>query len=410
MKLFRLTDRSLKAIKPTGRRFEIATGGAYPGLILRVSTTGEITFWYRFQIDGVRRKMPVGRYPAESLHELLEHYNSLVAKVKRGIDPLQESTQKNEDRPRFNDFAERFILNHCQKKLSPSTAREYERQLRKYLIPTWDQRRLDSIRTQHIVALIEDLANTSPIMANRVLATSKKLFAYATEVAVLKTNPATGIKPPAKERAKTRVLSLTELSTLFKTLGKQPKRDLSDILRLIALTGQRPGEILSLRLSQLTEESGDLWLTLDAADTKNHCANRIYLNSMARQIIEARIADLSLTNYVFPARTETGHQRKDVLSNWTRKLQPLEGVNYFTPHDLRRSAATGLARLGHGAVVPEILNHSQQGITRQVYDLYTRGPEIRRALTAWGEFLQRAIDETDKGKVIPLKESAAQIM
>jgi hypothetical protein len=61
-------------------------------------------------------------------------------------------------------------------------------------------------------------------------------------------------------------------------------------------------------------------------------------------------------------------------------------------------------------VVPEILNHSQQGITRQVYNLYTRGPEIRRALTAWEEVLQRAIDETDKGKVIPLKESAAQIM
>jgi integrase len=59
------------------------------------------------------------------------------------------------------------------------------------------------------------------------------------------------------------------------------------------------------------------------------------------------------------------------------------GVAFFTAHDLRRSAATGIARLGHAAVVPDILNHSPQGITRQVYDKYGREPEIKAALIAW---------------------------
>ncbi len=55
----------------------------------------------------------------------------------------------------------------------------------------------------------------------------------------------------------------------------------------------------------------------------------------------------------------------------------------FTPHDLRRTAATGMARLGHRAVVPDILNHAPQGVTRAFYDHYDSRPEIRQALSAW---------------------------
>ena len=60
--------------------------------------------------------------------------------------------------------------------------------------------------------------------------------------------------------------------------------------------------------------------------------------------------------------------------------------------DLRRSAATGLARLGYGSIADDILNHKQKGITRRVYYLYSRAPEIKRALTVRGEAVQRAID------------------
>ena len=79
-----------------------------------------------------------------------------------------------------------------------------------------------------------------------------------------------------------------------------------------------------------------------------------------------------------------------------------EGVAYFTAHDLRRSAATGLARLDYVSIIDDVLNHKQQGVTRRVYDLYSRAPEIKRALTAWGEAVERAIDGT-QADVIELK-------
>jgi len=56
--------------------------------------------------------------------------------------------------------------------------------------------------------------------------------------------------------------------------------------------------------------------------------------------------------------------------------------------------ATGIAQLGYGAIVADILNHTPPGITRKVYDKYSWGPEIKIALTAWGEAVQRAVNGT----------------
>ncbi len=136
---------------------------------------------------------------------------------------------------------------------------------------------------------------------------------------------------------------------------------------------------------------------------------------MAAEIIKNRVDDLALTHYIFPARTKEDRQgskpssfiRKDTLVSKVRRIQPLlqkQNIQYFTAHDLRRSAATGLARLGHGAIVDDILNHKQKGITRRVYDLYSRAPEIKRALVAWGETVQRALSNKAADNIIEIHQ------
>ena len=162
-----------------------------------------------------------------------------------------------------------------------------------------------------------------------------------------------------------------------------------------------------MRLSQLKEDADGLWFELASDDVKNSEPQRIFLNDVAEKIIKSRIDDMDLTHYIFPADSKSGFMRKDVLVNKVRKIQPAmqeQGVDHFTAHDLRRSAATGLARLGYGSVVDDILNHKQKGITRRVYDLYCRSPEIKRALTAWGEAVQRAIDGIVDADVISINQ------
>ncbi len=278
----------------------------------------------------------------------------------------------------------------------------------KYFIPAWKKRKLVDIDRKQIIRLIEKLAKDAPIQANRKLSTLKKLFNYAVDVGVLKVSPANGIKPPAVENVKDRFLNLNELATVFKLLNEQNNRDTRDILQLIALTAQRPGEVAEMRINQLSTEADGVWWCKSGKEVKNKTAHRVFLNIMALQIIQDRIKDFGLKKYIFPITKKDGtisFMRKDVTVSRTRKFMKLvesEGIERFTAHDLRRTAATNIAMLGFSGVVPDILNHKPQGITRQVYDKYSRQPEIKRALVTWGETLQRALDGTAAATVIAI--------
>lgn len=404
MNIPKLTDKRLKTFKPQEKRYRVYIDNQ-PGLYLLVGVTGNITFQFRYQVAGQRRNIKIGSYPARSMQNLLSEYADFVDLVKQGTDPLREreiTQQRANDNPFFKDFAERFILQYVQKKLAPDTAREYKRQIRKHFIPAWGKYKVIDIQRKHIVKLVEKISDKTPVQGNRCLATIKKMLNYALDVGIINVNPATRIKKPGKETPRTRVLDLEEITTLFKMLETLPDRDTRDILRLIALTAQRPGEVAEMHLSQLKEDAAGLWFQIEASGTKNSEPTRIFLNDMAAAIIKARIDDMGLTKYIFPA--QPGFMRKDVLVNKVQAIQPAlqaQGVDYFTAHDLRRSAATGLARLGHGLIIDDVLNHKQKGITRQVYDLYSRAPEIKRALTAWGEAVQRAITG-NQGDVIEI--------
>jgi len=306
-------------------------------------------------------------------------------------DYIKTARKKESEYPLFADFAERFIKNHVKKKLKEATAYEYERQIRKYFIPAWGDIKVFHLQRKQIVKMIEEISDTSPVQANRTLSTIKKMLNYAIDVGLIEINPAARIKPPTREIPRSRALDLDEITTLFGILGELQDRDCSDILRLIVLTAQRPGEIAAMQVSQIRKENnGDLWFEISGEKTKNTEPQRIFLNIFAKKIIEKRIEELGLTHYIFPAGTKTGYMRADVLVKKVQRIQALaekEGIKYFTAHDLRRSAATGIARLGYGSIIDDILNHKKRGVTRRVYDLYDRGPEIKSALTEWAEII-----------------------
>ena len=315
------------------------------------------------------------------------------------IKAIEIAVSEAPDNPTVAVISERFLKYHAEKKLKPKTAREYRRQIGKYINPKIGNRKVTEIKKHHIVKLVEDISDSAPIMANRVLATIKGMFTYAVKVDVLPVSPASGIDPPGREVEKERILELNEIATLFNILGTYNNRDTSDIIRLITLTALRPGEVAKMNLSQIKKENTDTWLELKKVDTKNKQIHRTFLNNFATQIINDRIADLNLTNYIFPAKTKSGYMRTDVLVRRVSNIQPMMkelDIDPFTPHDLRRSAATGIAKIGHWAIVGDILGHTPQGVTRKHYDLYGREPEIKNALEAWGNAIENAINPQKK--------------
>ncbi len=326
-------------------------------------------------------------------------------------DEVKLLQSRADEIPIINDFSERYLKQHVESKLKPATLKEYRRQFKKYIIPVLGEERLIDIKRRQLVSLVENISNppktssngqdvtppSAPIMANRVLATIKGMFSYAVKAGVISASPATQIDPPGKDNEKDRVLELKEISIVFIKIGQYKNRETADILRLITLTGLRPGEVAEMRFSQIeTEDNGDVWLTIRKADTKNQKEHRTYLNDMAVRIINDRVNDFGLKHYVFPAKTQSGFMRKDVLVKRIRTLQSAledSGIEPFTAHDMRRSAATGIAKLGYGAIVPDILGHKPQGVTRKHYDKYDREPEIKVALKAWGSAIEKEIDK-----------------
>jgi len=410
MKIGKLNTTTLKKLQPESTRYTVQVKGK-TGLLLIVNPDKTISFTYRFQIEGRRRRMTLGVYPDEIS---LEDGNILYAKarkaVKNGIDPLaKRENQKlaDESDPTITELVERYLKFHVETKLKPRTATEYRRQFQRDILPKWGKRKAKEIQRPHVVALVEKMATKTPIQANRTLATIKGMFSYAERVGILAHSPAARIPAPGKETVKDRYLDMKEIA-IFTTVLKNEQLvppTFQDVMLLILLTGQRPGEVCSMHLEQIKKEKDGFWWEMAGSETKNGRSHRVYLNEPARRIIDNRVETLSLSKYIFPATGKMPHLRIDTLRPRVAGIQPRmqeAGVPWFTAHDLRRSAATGMAILGHGAVVPYILNHALQGITRQVYDKYNRAPEIRRALIAWGNAVDAATTGQKEQKVVEI--------
>jgi integrase len=90
--------------------------------------------------------------------------------------------------------------------------------------------------------------------------------------------------------------------------------------------------------------------------------------------------------YLFPSpKDRTKHIGVCSLSHAVRNNIDVLGVEPFTPHDLRRTAASQMAGMGISRlVVARILNHAESGVTA-IYDRHSYDREKREALDAWAE-------------------------
>ena len=169
-------------------------------------------------------------------------------------------------------------------------------------------------------------------------------------------------------------------------------------VRILLLTAQRGGEVTAMKWTDLDLEAAT-W-TIPAANAKADRANLVPLSPLAVEVIRS-MPDLG--DYVF---TTTGDKpinafakAKTTLDKFIAgKADPLPAWRF---HDLRRTAATHMVRLGIAeTVVSRVLNHAVQGVTAQVYALHTYAPEKRHALDLWASEVDRAVNGERGGNVV----------
>ena len=251
-----------------------------------------------------------------------------------------------------------------------------------------------------VVQVHDALAKTSPVMAARAIAYASAAYGWAILRSSLAANPFEKIPTTAASKRE-RVLSDEELRAVWNATGGELAFD--SIVRLLMLTGQRRGEVAGMTWNEISAD-GKTW-TIPGVRTKNGAEHVVPLSRQAQAIIAAQ-PRRSATDLVFPAR-------RGPFNGWPvakDRLDHASGVSGWVLHDLRRTVATNLQRLGVRLEVTEaILNHvsgSRAGIVG-VYQKHDWAVEKIRDLQAWADRLEAIVEGREAGNnVVELKTAA----
>jgi integrase len=236
--------------------------------------------------------------------------------------------------------------------------------------------------------LLEDLAETKPIMANRAHGVLRKFFNWLCERDDDLTSPVIGVKAPAPERVRERVLNDDELCRLWLAAEAIGGRE-GACIKLLICTGQRRSEISHLKL----REVGNDVLELPATRMKGKQTHIVPLSTQAAAIIADMpklVPQVPRPDSYIWGESPVGHfhRIKDQLDGY------MAGAPHWVVHDIRRSVASGMARIGIAVpVIEKILGHRKgtfAGIVG-VYQKYSFQAEMRIALQRWGDHIGRLV-------------------
>jgi len=244
--------------------------------------------------------------------------------------------------PTFGEVAAEYLKRHA---VNMRTAVEERRIIEHDLLSPLGTRKLHEITRRRILAVLDDIIGRgAPIMANRTLGTLSRIFNWAISRDLVEANPCFRLRRPAPEQTRDRWLSDDEIRAVWEATG--PERITGPLFQVLLLTAQRKGEVQGMTWGEIDLRAAT-W-TLPADRSKNGRSHEIPLSPFALEIITGQAHK---NDYVFPSpRPSCGHVTN--LGKAAARVKALSGVDFHI-HDLRRTAATGMARLGIGRITIE---------------------------------------------------------
>jgi integrase len=331
--------------------------------------------------------------------------------------------QRQDARRRADTFAACFNAFAQDHLATLRTGKVVKATVEKNVFPVWAERPISEIKRIDVNELIRGFRKTAPIGANRLLAYLKKFFAWAVEQDLIEASPAAAIKKPSKENTRDRVLSEDEIKAIWQ--GCAELGAFGRAFRLMLLTGQRRTEVGRMAWSEIDWKQ-KTW-SLSRARTKADRAHDVPLSDLAMSIIKEcpKVGDyIFTTGRTGPVRN--GAAKAQPISGWGKPKARLdeaiasilakaaEGQGDDPPqivewhlHDLRRTCATYLAKLGTDRIViSKILNHAEGGVTG-IYERHRYDAEKRRALELWSEHLLK-LTQGESDNVVMFVQSRGQ--
>ena len=388
-----LTVKALEALKPSEARREIPDG-LVPGLYFIIQPSGARSWAVRYRAGGKTRKHTLGTFPAVDLRAAREKARAALVDVAKGDDPGATKQAAKAEASADRDFVERVAEQFVERyaKAKQRSWEETKRILDREVVKPWRGRRLSAISRADVHELLDAVVDRgTPVMANRVLAALRKMCGWAVERGLIVASPCDKVKAPSAENSRDRVLSDAELRLLW-TATVKVGWPFGPLVRLLLLTAQRRDEVGRMRWSEV--DLGAATWTLPRERVKNNQAHAVPLSEPTLAILRDLPRIDSGEDFVFTVSGRTpvsGFGKAKLRIDAAIAAANGAPLPRWVLHDLRRTAATGMARQAVALpVIERVLNHvsgSFGGIVG-VYQRHGFEDEKRAALNAWGAFVE----------------------
>ncbi|QND58229.1 tyrosine-type recombinase/integrase [Mesorhizobium huakuii] len=436
-----LTAKAIETAQATTSRREIPDG-QLPGLYLVVQTSGAKSWALRYRFAGAPRKLTIGPVllrreeelptpptigQAMTLPEARTAARGAMQSLSEGRDPSAEKkaakaappSPVDPERDLVRKLGESFVERYCKPR--NKSWKEIERQFKAEINPHWGDRRAQEISRRDVLDLLDRIVDRgSPVTANRVFATVRKFFSWLIERDVLRETPCAGVNAPSAETPRDRILNDGEVRLFWRATAELGE-PFGTLFRLLLLTGQRREEVGAMTWRELQLDGAEPTWQLPASRTKNGNPHSVPLSKQAIAQIKTVRRKAGKAGLLFTTTGETpvsGFSRaKDRLDAGMLAIAredaedrggdpaKVKPVPHWTLHDLRRTAASGMARLNINLpVIEKLLNHVSgtfSGIVG-VYQRHEFSAEKRAAMAAWGNFVDDLMKPT-KPNVVPLR-------
>jgi integrase len=433
MKLL-LTDRFCQHAKANGAVQADFYDEDTTGLVFRVSAAGKRTwtFIYTSPLDGKRVRLALGTYPATSLGRARERATDARKLVEEGKDPKREQAAE-EAVQTVSDLVENYLVR--DKTAKRRSVDEIARRLRKNVSGRDAEGktlsgaskgcigdvRLSDLNKLDITKCINAIVSRgAKIEANRVFEDLRAMVRWAKAQGYLNDNLMEGREKPTETVERDRFLSAEEIRTVWNALPNSDMRESTRrIVRLCLITGQRVGEVAGMTLGELSADM-NVW-TIPPERAKNGKEHKVPISDMARAIIREQIAEVRVLSErkkrpipsvifagpggkasVTAAAVAKAIKRQEIVK---RGEATILGIEPWTAHDLRRTAATHMEEIGISPfIIAHLLNHisiTKANITSKIYARYDYYSEKRESIDLWNDRLNAIIHNLD-AKVIPM--------
>ncbi len=376
------------------------------GLYLRITTTGNASWQYRFQLNGIRRTMGLGGCAVVALAHAREKAANAAKLVKQGIDPLAEREREvlvvARQATTFKDVADEYIASHRHGWKNAKHAQQWENTLAQYVHPRLGTKQVDTITTADVLAVLKPIWQSKPETATRIRSRMELVIDAAKAHSLSDApNPARWkghldkLLPKRTKASKGHhaALDYRQVPAFYQRLMTERDSLSANALRITILTACRTSEVLLAQWSEFDLDS-KMWV-IPGARMKAGNEHRVPLTDEMLELLDHLP---TRTGYLFP-----GARKDKPLSNMamTMVLRKL-GRDDLTVHGFRSTFRDWAAEVtSHPNMVAEMaLAHT---VGNAVEAAYRRGDlmERRRVLmTDWAGYCASA---EQSAIVVPLR-------